>query len=94
MSSKKGSAENTNGVSWAEQWDHKNGDHVPVRGQETAAKPGNTKLAEYEKKMRAAASTGYEKAKVAAAVSAQKVKVGTTTGIKWVKDQYQKRTKK
>lgn len=40
--------------------------------------------------VKAAASTGLDKAKTAA----QKVKSGTSVGIKWVKNQYQKKTSK
>lgn len=45
-------------------------------------------------KVKAAASEGFVKAKAAALVGAHKVKAGTTTGIKWVKEQYHKRASK
>lgn len=44
--------------------------------------------------VKAAASEGFVKAKAAALVGAHKVKAGTSTGIKWVKEQYNKRTSK
>ncbi|KAM0952236.1 hypothetical protein DsansV1_C03g0034261 [Dioscorea sansibarensis] len=42
--------------------------------------------------LKAAASAGLGKAKAVATVGAQKVKTGTNTGIKWIKNQYSKRT--
>ncbi|KAJ3674862.1 hypothetical protein LUZ60_005478 [Juncus effusus] len=37
------------------------------------------------------AYTGFTKAKVVAVLGAQKVKSGSMTGIKWVKEKYQKK---
>ncbi|KAJ7529653.1 hypothetical protein O6H91_15G060300 [Diphasiastrum complanatum] len=99
MGSKKGSGadqEDSGGLSWADQWgNHDDADNAAFKGQEgAAANSGNKKFSVYEKKMKAAASTGLEKAKSAASVGAQKMKAGTTTGIRWIKDQYQKRSSK
>ncbi|CAL4934536.1 unnamed protein product [Urochloa decumbens] len=71
---------------WADQWGP--GDDGSTNGKadnnkKTAA--GNVK---------AAASEGLVKAKAAALVGAHKVKSGTSSGIKWVKEQYQKRASK
>lgn len=41
--------------------------------------------------MKAKASAGLGKAKGAAVVGASKVKAGTSVGIKWIKNQYEKR---
>ncbi|TVU46361.1 hypothetical protein EJB05_05888, partial [Eragrostis curvula] len=44
--------------------------------------------------VKAAASERFLKAKAAALVGAEKVKSGTSRGIEWVKEQYQKRASK
>ncbi|TXG70350.1 hypothetical protein EZV62_005285 [Acer yangbiense] len=48
----------------------------------------NKKMAE----AKAAASAGFDKAKVIASVGAQKWESGTSVGLKWVKKQYQKKS--
>lgn len=68
--------------SWAEQWD--------VHNETTSNdNSGKKKMAG---NLKAAASAGLGKAKAVATVGAQKVKTGTNTGIKWIKNQYNKRT--
>lgn len=81
--------------SWADQWGTGSfGDNE--EGEKSDTKKGgggggnNKKMAE----AKAAASAGYDKAKAAAVVGALKLKTGTSMGIKWVKNQYQKRTSK
>ncbi|XP_034571918.1 uncharacterized protein [Setaria viridis] len=71
---------------WADQWG--SGDGGSSNGKADDSKKtvaGNVK---------AAASEGFVKAKAAALVGASKVKSGTSSGIKWVKEQYQKRASK
>ncbi|CAL4917688.1 unnamed protein product [Urochloa decumbens] len=71
---------------WADQWG--SGDDGGSNGKADSNKKtvaGNVK---------AAASEGLVKAKAAALVGAHKVKSGTSSGIKWVKEQYQKRASK
>ncbi|KAF8681994.1 hypothetical protein HU200_022614 [Digitaria exilis] len=70
---------------WADQWG--SGDDGRSNGKADSKKTvtGNVK---------AAASEGLVKAKAAALVGAHKVKSGTSSGIKWVKEQYQKRASK
>ncbi|RCV42033.1 hypothetical protein SETIT_9G182700v2 [Setaria italica] len=71
---------------WADQWG--SGDDGSSNGKADDSKKtvaGNVK---------AAASEGFVKAKAAALVGASKVKSGTSSGIKWVKEQYQKRASK
>ncbi|KQK14352.1 uncharacterized protein LOC112270873 [Brachypodium distachyon] len=85
MGSKKNDA-----PTWAEQWGS-GGDEKDTGGSggnlngEKKTVTGNVK---------AAASETYVKAKAASLVGAQKVKSGTSSGIKWVKEQYQKRVSK
>lgn len=73
---------------WADQWG--SGDD--------GGSNGNVGKADSKKKVagnvKAAASEGLVKAKAAALVGAHKVKSGTSSGIKWVKEQYQKRASK
>ncbi|OAE34317.1 hypothetical protein AXG93_1054s1010 [Marchantia polymorpha subsp. ruderalis] len=61
------------GLGWADQWDYKFNDtnkgDLAVSSQKPTKKE---KLAEVNKKMKAAASTGFQKAKVVATVGAQK----------------------
>lgn len=52
----------------------------------------NSKLRNYNKKMKSAATTGFEKAKSAASTGAKKAKAGTSAGVRWMKIQYQKKT--
>uniref|UniRef100_A0A0E0KFR5 Uncharacterized protein n=1 Tax=Oryza punctata TaxID=4537 RepID=A0A0E0KFR5_ORYPU len=78
---------------WADQWGSSGGDGSFKKGG--AGSSGNNS----EKKtvagnVKAAASESLVKAKAAALVGAHKVKSGTSSGIKWVKDQYQKRAGK
>ncbi|KAJ7554800.1 hypothetical protein O6H91_05G009600 [Diphasiastrum complanatum] len=80
-------------LSWADQWDYKYNDEETTRGYH--ADEGSSrkkKLTEYNQKLKSASKTGFVKAKSAAVVGAGKVKAGTSTGIKWVKEQYHKRT--
>jgi len=67
---------NSFGLTWAEQWDYSYND------QDTAQKNKSvvlTRLADYNKKMKCAASAG-----------AKMVKEGTSAGIRWAKHQYHK----
>ncbi|RLN38832.1 uncharacterized protein C2845_PM01G36400 [Panicum miliaceum] len=68
---------------WADQWGSGDGDGGSGSGS------GNNKTVAGN--VKAAASGGLVKAKAAALVGAHKVKSGTSSGIKWVKEQYQKR---
>jgi hypothetical protein len=49
------------------------------------------KLAEVNKKVIAVASKGMEKTKEVVAVGAQKVKSGTSIGLRWIKEKVQKK---
>ncbi|KAK6932295.1 hypothetical protein RJ641_001927 [Dillenia turbinata] len=79
--------------SWAEQWgtggigDMEEDEYLKGDKKETGS---SNKMAS----AKAAASAGFGKAKAAALVGAMKVKSGTSSGIKWVKNQYQKRSSK
>lgn len=74
---------------WADQWG--SGGDNDDRGSHGKAGDGRKTVAGHVK---AAASEGFVKAKAAAVVGASKVKSGTSSGIKWVKEQYQKRASK
>lgn len=76
---------------WADQWgsggdgSFKKGSGSGTPNSEKKTVTGNVK---------AKASESFVKVKAAALVGAQKVKSGTSSGIKWVKEQYQKRGSK
>ncbi|PAN46351.1 hypothetical protein PAHAL_9G179300 [Panicum hallii] len=70
---------------WADQW----GSGGDDGGSGGGKADGNKKTVAGN--VKAAASGGLVKAKAAALVGAHKVKSGTSSGIKWVKEQYQKR---
>ncbi|KAL9663901.1 hypothetical protein QQ045_019295 [Rhodiola kirilowii] len=78
--------------SWADQWatggsyDNPRYDDDDDQKQ-VDKKNGNKKL----DAAKSAASVGMEKAKAGAVMSAQKVKSGTSGGIKWLKNQYSKK---
>ncbi|KAJ6973271.1 hypothetical protein NC653_033565 [Populus alba x Populus x berolinensis] len=76
--------------SWADQWG--SGSFSKEDDEKFMAKIGhnNGNASKKMAEVKAAASTGLDKAKTAA----QKVKSGTSVGIKWVKNQYQKKTSK
>lgn len=89
--------------SWADQWGTGSfGDSKDDEKSVTKKEGGNNKkMAEAKAaasagydKAKGAALVGADKAKAAAVVGALKLKSGTSMGIKWVKDQYQKRTSK
>lgn len=69
------------GSSWADQWDH-NPDPMPP--------------ADYNKKTGGGGMAGKygKKTKEVAVTGAKKVKQGTSVGIQWIKDKYQKTTQK
>ncbi|KAG8062647.1 hypothetical protein GUJ93_ZPchr0003g17347 [Zizania palustris] len=80
---------------WSDQW--ASGDDGSFKNGGGGGGAGDD--AKKEKKtvagnVKAAASGSFVKAKAAALVGAHKVRSGTSSGIKWVKDQYQKRASK
>ncbi|KAL4327835.1 hypothetical protein AHAS_Ahas13G0139800 [Arachis hypogaea] len=91
--------------SWSDQWGSGgfgSDDYGDDHHNEKMDKSGSSKKMADAKavasagmdKAKAAALVGADKAKAAAVVSAMKVKSGTSAGLKWVKNQYQKRTSK
>lgn len=74
---------------WADQWgsyaDDREGDD-----KNTTSKKKNNKMSEFK----ALASAGLDKTKTVAVIGAQKLKTGTSSGFKWVKNQYQKKFSK
>jgi hypothetical protein len=71
---------NSFGLTWAEQWDYSFNDQEKEEKNKSVIV---TRLADYNKKMKHAASVG-----------AKKVKEGTSAGIRWAKHQYHKNTQK
>ncbi|KAG5516465.1 hypothetical protein RHGRI_037246 [Rhododendron griersonianum] len=70
--------------SWADQWDA--GGIGAMEGDyKTTINEGNGS------KKKADSGSGLGKAKAVATAGAQKVKTGTSTGIKWIKKQFQKK---
>ncbi|GLJ48241.1 hypothetical protein SUGI_1018500 [Cryptomeria japonica] len=69
------------GTTWADQWDY---------SEDRSLHQGNSNNMKTSDKVKSAASTGFDKAKV----GAKKIKEGSFTGIRWIKVHYQKRTKK
>ena len=80
------------GLGWADQWDYKFNDKEG-KGSEGGQKgSGNKeKMAEYNRRVKAAAGVGMDKTKIAVSVGAHKMKVGTTTSIRWIKEKVQKK---
>ncbi|KAI3695472.1 hypothetical protein L1987_78469 [Smallanthus sonchifolius] len=72
----------SNTTSWSDQW----GSGVFDNEEENYKQPNNKKKKEKMEQVKAAASTGLVKAKSAAIVGAHKVKKGTSTGFKWIKN--------
>jgi hypothetical protein len=79
---------------WADQWGSSGGDGSFKKGGGGGGSSGNSEKKTVAGNVKAAASEGLVKAKAAALVGAHKVKSGTSSGIKWVKGQYQKRAGK
>lgn len=71
----------TDGPSWADQWGEGGFGAMGDDSNKTNKEAGAEKKA-----------AGFGKAKAAALASAQKVKNGTSSGIKWVKNICQKKT--
>ena len=72
-------------LTWEDQWDYN--EELNPEGSD------KSKLGNYNKKMKSVASTGFEKAKCAASTGAKKAKEGTSAGVRWIKIQYNKKTK-
>eukprot|EP01018_Ginkgo_biloba_P036376 Gb_12962 [translate_table: standard] len=73
---------NSVGNTWADQWDHD--ENEAINGS------NRRKDSDYNKQLKAVAST----AKSAATSGAKKFKNGTSSGIRWIKVQYEKRSQK
>ena len=89
-------ASQNKGPSWAEQW----GGGADNGGEVTKHRSGGGEKTS-KAKAKAVATAGLDKAKTAAVVGAEKLKVGaekvkagTKLGLKWAKAQYAKRTSK
>ncbi|PKA48655.1 hypothetical protein AXF42_Ash018472 [Apostasia shenzhenica] len=83
----------SNAPSWADQW----GSGGVMGDDDNYDKHDSKESGSKGKKManvKAAASSGLDKAKTAATVGAHKVKSGTSMGISWIKNKYQKRSSK
>ncbi|KAL6013398.1 hypothetical protein ACLOJK_003896 [Asimina triloba] len=74
--------ESSYGTSWADQWDYSNPDPVPERKENAKSK--------YGKKV----GNGLEKTKTVAVTGMKKVKEGTSVGLHWIKEKYNKRNQK
>ncbi|XVE54907.1 hypothetical protein DITRI_Ditri03aG0119700 [Diplodiscus trichospermus] len=77
-------------TSWADQWDYS--DPVPAASGANKKKSNNSggTGAKYKQKV----GEGFEKTKAVASTGVKKVKHGTSLGIQWIKDKYQKTTQK
>ncbi|CDP10792.1 unnamed protein product [Coffea canephora] len=73
------------GTSWADQWG--TGKTGEEDKKKRLIKKSGKKMDDFKK----VASAGFVKAKAVAVFGAKKVKTGTSLGIKWIKDQSQKR---
>ncbi|KAL8230180.1 hypothetical protein R6Q59_025380 [Mikania micrantha] len=76
------SGNNSYGSSWADQWDH-NPDPMPPAANYNKNTGGEGMAGKYGKKAKEGFVTG-----------AKKVKRGTSIGVQWIKDKYQKTTQK
>ncbi|XVF12154.1 hypothetical protein REPUB_Repub08aG0089900 [Reevesia pubescens] len=79
------------GTSWADQWDYN--DPAPAvtadkKKKKSSSNGGTT--AKYKQKV----GDGLGKTKAVASTGVKKVKEGTSLGIQWIKDKYQKTTQK
>ncbi|KAH7287281.1 hypothetical protein KP509_32G048500 [Ceratopteris richardii] len=83
--------ESKDGLGWVDQW---GSDKDPLPEDVSKEKQEPTQKQKFAGKVKTVASTGVDKAKGVASTSAKKLKSGTSSGIQWIKDQYQKRTKK
>lgn len=73
---------------WADQWGTGGlDDYYDKEDGKDGSKSKGKKMAN----VKAAASSGLDKAKSAATVGAQKVKSGTSMGISWIKNKCQKK---
>lgn len=72
--------------SWADQWDSSN----HSSGKTTEGGSGGGTSAKYKEKVGA----GFGKTKAVASSGLKKVKIGTSLGLNWVKDKYNKTTNK
>ena len=75
----------TDGPSWADQW----GAGGAMVDDDEKTKDNNS--SKKKKDAKATAAAGLGKAKAAAMVGAEKIKIGTSVGFKWVKNQCQKK---
>ncbi|GFZ07792.1 hypothetical protein Acr_19g0007290 [Actinidia rufa] len=78
---------NSNGTSWADQWDS---GPDPVHGEPKNGGGGGGVKAKYGKKV----GEGLEKTKAVASSGVKKVKEGTSAGVQWIKEKYHKTTNK
>ncbi|KAI3870695.1 hypothetical protein MKW92_003700 [Papaver armeniacum] len=81
----------SNGASWADQWDYSNPD--PVMENKKSRKNTVT-LGGGGEGTRKKIGDGLEKTKGVAVSGAKKVKEGASLGFQWIKDKYNKRTQK
>lgn len=76
---------------WADQWGSGGmDDYYDRQDDKDSGKGKGKKMAN----VKAAASSGLDKAKSAASAGAQKVKSGTSTSISWIKNKCQKKSTK
>ncbi|CAK9881008.1 unnamed protein product [Sphagnum jensenii] len=94
MANKSYERQESNGLGWASQWGN-NFDEDVSSTPTGAGHKGSSKekLAEVNKKVKAVASTGMEKTKEVVTVGAHKVKTGTSSGLRWIKEKVQQQKK-
>jgi hypothetical protein len=94
MANKSYERQESNGLGWASQWGN-NFDEDVSSTPTGAGHKGSSKekLAEVNKKVKAVASTGMEKTKEVVTVGAHKVKTGTSSGLRWIKEKVQQKKK-
>ena len=76
-------AHNSDGTSWADQWDYSNPDPVAEKKKNGSESKFSSKVGDKFDKTKAVASTGMKK-----------VKEGASVGFHWIKNKYQKTTQK
>ncbi|KAE9616806.1 hypothetical protein Lalb_Chr03g0028711 [Lupinus albus] len=90
--------------SWSDQWgtgglgsdnyEYEEGDKLKKSSSSNKMSSAKAAASAGMDKAKSAALVSADKAKSAAVVGAQKVKTGTFAGLKWFKNQYQKRSSK
>ncbi|KAG2679040.1 hypothetical protein I3843_11G031500 [Carya illinoinensis] len=85
---------NSYGASWAEQYDSSGYPEPAFAGATTTATKTSGDSSSKTAKYKHMVGEGLGKTKAVAFIGAKKVKGGTSSGLRWIKDKYHKTTQK